>query len=71
MDYQDWFAEADDGTTEAAVTELPLDDLEDEVGVGGYTGVVDGGAGGWSSVEIGALTACVVLVLAVACGILR
>ena len=72
MDYQDWFPDQEDhGTTEAAVTEVPLGDLEDGIGVEGYSGVVGGGDDGWSSVEIGALTACVVLVLALAFGILR
>ena len=72
MDYQDWFGDQEDvGTTEAAVTEVPLGDLEDGIGVEGYSGVVGGGDDGWSSVEIGALTACVVLVLALAFGILR
>ena len=72
MDYQDWYPdEVDHGTTEAAVTEVPLEDLEDGIGVEGYGGVVAGGADGWSSVEIGVLTASVVLVLALAFGILR
>ena len=72
MDYQDWFGDQEDaGTTEAAVTEVPLGDLEDGIEAEGYGGVVGGGEDGWSSVEIGAVTACVVLVLALAFGILR
>ena len=72
MDYQDLFGEQEDaGTTEAAVTEVPLGDLEEGIEVEGYGGVVGGGEDGWSSVEIGAVTACVVLVLALAFGILR
>ena len=70
MDYQDLFSNQDEETTEAAVTEIPLGDLEAGVGVDGYSGVVDG-SGGWTSVEIGLLVACVVLVLALAVGILR